>query len=69
MENDPVNELNSARPCGAPWSISEAAKHLGLCERTIRRLIENKRVRAIKFGRRLMIPDQEIKRISETGVA
>jgi excisionase family DNA binding protein len=57
----------SARPQGAPWPISDAAKYLAISDRHLWRLIDGGRVRAIRLGRRVLIPAHEIERLAREG--
>lgn len=52
---------------GAPWDILAAAKHLHISDRHLRRLIDEGKVRSIRLGRRVMIPDAELQRIANEG--
>lgn len=42
------------------FSVKETAQILGLCEKTVRRLIDRKKLRAIRVLRHLLIPKSEI---------
>lgn len=46
-------------------SMREAAKLLGVCERTVRNLIYRKQLAIIKIGDRSMVPMAELRRITE----
>lgn len=60
-----------ARPArlsdGSPVSFSAAAVHLGISERHLYRLRDSKQVRTIRFGRRVMIPADELQRLATKG--
>jgi excisionase family DNA binding protein len=56
------------RPDGAPWPITDAAEYLAVSDRHIRRLIDYGQVRAIRIGRRVLIPSDEIARLAREGV-
>jgi excisionase family DNA binding protein len=56
------------RPAGKPWPLAEAAAFLGVSEKTITRAIADERLRAAKFGRRVLIPDSEVRRVAESGI-
>lgn len=45
------------------YSISEAAEQLGICERLMRELVREKRVRSVRVGRRVIIPKLELERL------
>lgn len=53
---------------GAPWSIRDAAEYLGVSDRHLIRLIDDGKVKSFKLGRRRLIADSELRRISEGGV-
>jgi hypothetical protein len=56
------------RAAGKPWPIeSEAAPHLGVSPRHLWRLIKDGRVRTIKLGARIFIPDCEMKKLEAEG--
>jgi Helix-turn-helix domain len=61
-----VQEIN--HQAGAPWSIRDAARFIGVSEKTICRLIDSDKVRSFKVARRVMIPDDEIRRVATSGV-
>ena len=55
------------RQPGQPWTVAEAAPYLRLCERTLGKHIQAGRIRSYLIGRRRLISDQEIQRISQFG--
>lgn len=55
------------RQPGAPWSIDDAARHLGISDRHLRRLCDENRVKTILLGRRRLIADAELTRIANEG--
>jgi excisionase family DNA binding protein len=55
------------RPAGSPWPRRGAAQFLNVSERHLARLIEQGKVRAIRIGTRVLIPDDEVHRIAEQG--
>jgi excisionase family DNA binding protein len=55
-------------PIRKPWPIADAARFLDLSDRHLRRLLDLGLVRDIRFGRRRLIPDAEVRRIAEAGV-
>ena len=56
------------RQDGAPWGIKDAASYLGVSDRHIWRLIDEGKIKSIRLGtRRVMIPDQEIRRVAQEG--
>jgi excisionase family DNA binding protein len=57
-----------SRPAGSPWSLSEAAKFLGLSHRHLVRLIDAGKVKPIRFGRRVLIADAEVRRLATEGI-
>ncbi|QEL17727.1 helix-turn-helix domain-containing protein [Limnoglobus roseus] len=56
------------RPPGKPWSLADAAAFLGLHVRTVRRAVDAGKVRAIRFGKRVMIPDEIVKKLASQGL-
>lgn len=52
---------------GEPWEITEAARHLHISDRHLRRLIGIGRVKSIRLGRRIMIADDELRRVAREG--
>jgi len=57
----------ATRQPGAPWPIDDAAAHLGICSRHLRRLIDDNKIRSIRLGRRIMIPAAELERVANEG--
>lgn len=57
----------AARRPGSPWSIAEAAEHLGLCRATVERAARANRIKATRFGRRVVISDDELRRVVAEG--
>ena len=53
---------------GKPWSIADAADHLGVSDRHLSRLVKDGKVKAARFGRRLLISSDEVARLSRDGV-
>jgi excisionase family DNA binding protein len=58
----------AGRPAGAPWPIPDAAGYLAVSTRHLIRLIDAGKVRSIRLGRRVLIPDAEVRRIAAEGV-
>lgn len=56
------------RAPGQPWGLDAVAEYLGLCRKTIERAIRDRKVKAIRFGTRVMVPDAEVKRLAEQGL-
>ncbi len=63
----PLDTSAAGRQPGSPWSIAEAAEHLGLCRATVERACRAGRIRATKFGRRVVIAGTELERIVREG--
>jgi excisionase family DNA binding protein len=53
---------------GAPWEVLELARHLRVSERHVRRMVADGRIRSIRLGRRVLIPDDEVQRLVREGV-
>lgn len=45
------------------YSIKQAAKELGVCERLVRELVRDKKIRSVQIGRRIVIPHLELERL------
>lgn len=63
---DAPQDLADTRP-GAPWDVIDVAEYLGISERTLRALIADGTVQCIRFGRRVKISDQEVRRLATQG--
>lgn len=48
-------------------SLADAAATLAICERTLRELIQQRRVRAVRIGRQWRIPRDELERLVSWG--
>ena len=57
----------TARQPGSPWTIAEAATFLKVCRATVERACRAKRIRATRFGRRVAISDDELRRVVAEG--
>jgi hypothetical protein len=58
------------RPTGAPWTLRDAADFLQVSERTLARMIDVEKVKALRLGLgrgRVLIPDAEIRRLATGG--
>lgn len=44
-------------------SIKEASKELGICQRLVRELVREGKVRSVKIGGRIVIPRTELERL------
>jgi excisionase family DNA binding protein len=63
-----ANGATTQPAAGSPWSIADAAKHLGISDRNLSRLVKAGKVKAARFGRRLLIPAAEIERLAVEGL-
>lgn len=52
------------RPAGKPWAVAEAADFLGISTRTLWRLIDARDVKVSRLGRRVLVPDSEVRRLA-----
>jgi excisionase family DNA binding protein len=62
-----TNEVQLAglqRPAGKPWAVAEAAGFLGNSTRTLWRLIDTRDVKVARVGRRVLVPDSEVRRLA-----
>ena len=57
----------AARPPGKPWSLREGAEFVGVCQATLERACRAKRVKSVKVGRRVLIADDELRRVAREG--
>lgn len=55
------------RPAGAPWPVPDAAAYLGVSARHLWRKIAEGEIRSIRFGRRVLIPADELTRLAAEG--
>lgn len=55
------------RPPGAPWPLAEAAEFLGISKRHLHRLLDARKVRSIRIGRRRLLTDDEVRRLAREG--
>jgi len=62
---DLIRELKKTRENEEEYllSIKDAAKRMGLAESTLRRLIAQKEIKAVKIGGKLVVPASEITRL------
>jgi excisionase family DNA binding protein len=59
---------SAGRPAGSPWPVPAAATYLSVSVRHLWRLIDAGRVRAIRIGRRVLVPDSEVRRVAAEGI-
>jgi excisionase family DNA binding protein len=67
----PAQQLNTARPAGAPFPLGEAATFLGVSARTLVRLGEAGKLKLIRLGTgrgRVLVPAAEVERLANQGV-
>jgi excisionase family DNA binding protein len=62
-----TNPILPARTPGSPWPIPEAAAFLTVSERHLYRLLDARKVRSVRLGRRRLIPDDEVRRLAREG--
>ena len=62
-----ATEAPVPREPGRPWSYAEAADFLGVCTATVARACRDGRIRCVAFGRRRLIPDDELCRVAREG--
>lgn len=53
---------------GQPWELEAAAKFLGVHKRTLTRAADTGKVKLIRFGRKVMLSDAELRRLAVTGL-
>lgn len=54
-------------PPGAPWPLDAAAVYLQVSRRHLTRLTDLGRIRTVRLGRRVFIPDDEVQRVAREG--
>lgn len=57
----------TARPPGKPWSLVELSAYTSLSERHLRRLIDAGRLKGIHVGRRVIVPDEAVRKLLSEG--
>jgi excisionase family DNA binding protein len=65
---EPGRFLPIGRVDGSPWSLVDAAEYLHVSSAHLRRLVDAGKVRSIRLGRRVLIPDVELRRVAAEGV-
>jgi excisionase family DNA binding protein len=58
---------DASRPVGKPWAVAAAADFLGISPRTLWRLIDAETVKVARVGRRVLVPDSEVRRLAGEG--
>jgi len=56
--------VSAGRLPGKPWSVAHAADFLGISARTLWRLIDARDVKVTRLGRRVLVPDSEVRRLA-----
>ncbi|HKA06082.1 MAG TPA: helix-turn-helix domain-containing protein [Gemmataceae bacterium] len=56
--------VSAGRLPGKPWKVAHAADFLGISARTLWRLIDAREVKVARLGRRVLIPDSEVRRLA-----
>jgi len=64
----PASMNGTERPDGKPWQVGEASLFLHVSAAHLRRLVAGGKVRSIRLGRRVLIPDVELRRVAAEGV-
>lgn len=52
---------------GQPWTVPDLARFLLCSDRHIRRLIATRKVRVIRLGRKVLVPDDEAQNLARKG--
>lgn len=63
-----IAPTETTRAPGKPWALDDLAEYLGLSRKTLERAAREGRLKTIRFGARVMVPDAEAKRVSEEGL-
>jgi excisionase family DNA binding protein len=53
---------------GQPWPLPEAARFLGVHLHTLRRAIQRRKIKAIRFGRRVLLADVVVRALAVEGL-
>lgn len=61
------SEQTERRP-GQPWPIAEVAAYFTRSERSLRRDAEEGKLKVIRMGRNVYVPDAEVQRIANEGM-
>lgn len=61
------NLFAKPREAGAPWSLAEAGRYLGISAKSLERRVKTGTVSTIRYGRLIRIPDEEVKRLASQG--
>jgi excisionase family DNA binding protein len=68
MSSVPADFGPLTRPPGKPWTLPEAATFLGVHLHTLRRAIERRKIKAIRFGRRVLLADVVVRALAVDGL-
>jgi excisionase family DNA binding protein len=52
----------------AAFGVVETARALGICADTVRRMINKRELKAVRVGRRVLVPASELRRILVEGL-
>lgn len=63
----PESALRESRASKSPLSLDAAAEALGVSRRTVRRLIDRKKLRPLRIGGRVLIPSTQIEGLLRNG--
>jgi excisionase family DNA binding protein len=64
MDTKQHHAVPPERLAGKPWSVAQAAEFLGISTRTLWRLIDARDVKVTRLGRRVLVPDSEVRRLA-----
>ncbi|CEF48210.1 unnamed protein product [uncultured bacterium] len=67
MSATQTTPIPQSRTPGSPWPIPEAAAFLTVSQRHLYRLLDARKVRSVRLGRRRLIPDDEVRRLARDG--
>ena len=68
VRTDTNQESQATHETGRPWPMLELAKFLSISKKSLERAIKTGKVKAIRIGRRVLIADDEARRIAESGL-
>ncbi|QEL14036.1 helix-turn-helix domain-containing protein [Limnoglobus roseus] len=64
----PSKPMPTDRLPGQPWPIADAAKFFALSIRSLTRAAEAGKLRVVRIGRLVYVPDAEVRRVANDGL-
>ena len=63
----PLDAPAAGREAGKPWELAEVSEFFNVCLATAQRAGRSGRLRTIRVGRRVLVPDDEVRRAAAEG--